>query len=184
MSRSNFEAIFGYLDCLLKKLCYNPATMPVERSLEDRHGNVIKSEIVDPGDKQYQLSPRGFWRTLKNTVFGQTQENPPTTGQSADGVYRGSYADRGSITVTREKRTLSVLPDDKIRIEYTEKYKKRQLNSFGLEPLRRGSHSLDRVVEKPEGVETAEIARTDRFGFPPKVEVFRWVSSDKAPQSR
>ena len=52
--------------------------MPIVKEVENRHRKVIKSDIVDPGDKKYQLSPRGFWRTLKYYVVGQKVENLPT----------------------------------------------------------------------------------------------------------
>src|SRR5439155_18612898 len=106
------------------------------------------------------------------------------TKQDVYGVYSGSYADRGSIIVSRDKNTLTVLPDDKIQIKDIDWYKTRQLDAFGLRPWRRGSHSTERVLEKPENTENLEIARSDRMGFPPKVEVFRWVQSEKTPQDR
>lgn len=157
--------------------------MAIERSIEDRHGKVIKSEIVDPGDQKYLLSPRGFVGTLKNTLLGQTVENPPL---DVDSLVRGSFLDEGRTTTKRHRKTLTVLPDaeDKVRIEDIDIYKTSTPHGFASLRWHSNRQTSERVLEKPEGIETAEIARSDRFGFPPKVEVFRWVSSDKAPQDR
>jgi hypothetical protein len=67
--------------------------MDIEKRIEDRRGKVIKTEILNPGS-EHQLSPRGVGKIVKNYLFGETQETPPTTGQDASGVYRGSLMEK------------------------------------------------------------------------------------------